>query len=201
MPIGRSQGSNAQYSSVAVAVGASTRIGTTTFTDSGVDPGTYSYEVRAERLETSGSGTYYNLSQGVFVWATVPSDSESRPVTVLSVVAADADASELGPDPGVFLIVLSSGLPSDLRINLELGGSATEGVDYLTIPATLTIPAGATEIPVRIVPIPDSVIEGSENVTLTVTPELPVRFDSGANVATISITDGPAVQRLKVRRR
>jgi len=37
-----------------------------TFTDSCVFPGRHEYMARAVLLETSGSGTYYNLSQGVF---------------------------------------------------------------------------------------------------------------------------------------
>jgi len=37
-----------------------------TFTDQGLRPGTYTYMVRAVKLETNGSGTYFNPSEGIF---------------------------------------------------------------------------------------------------------------------------------------
>jgi hypothetical protein len=43
---------------------------TTNFTDAGVTPGSYTYMVRAIKLET-GSGTYVNASQGVFNSVTI----------------------------------------------------------------------------------------------------------------------------------
>ena len=37
-----------------------------TFADQGLSPGAYTYMVRAVKLETNGSGTYFNPSEGVF---------------------------------------------------------------------------------------------------------------------------------------
>lgn len=47
---------------------------TTSFADTGVAPGTYTYMVKTIKLET-GSGTYVNSSQGVFTTVTVSNDS------------------------------------------------------------------------------------------------------------------------------
>jgi hypothetical protein len=43
----------------------------TTFTDTNVSAGSYTYMVRAEKLQTTPSGTYFDLSEGIFVNATV----------------------------------------------------------------------------------------------------------------------------------
>lgn len=43
----------------------------TSFTDYTAPIGAYTYQVRAVRLESSGSGTYFNTSQGIFAAATV----------------------------------------------------------------------------------------------------------------------------------
>ncbi|MBN1813561.1 MAG: fibronectin type III domain-containing protein, partial [Anaerolineae bacterium] len=43
----------------------------TSYTNLGLSPGEYTYMVRAVKRETSGSGTYINLSQGVFLTVTV----------------------------------------------------------------------------------------------------------------------------------
>jgi fibronectin type 3 domain-containing protein len=46
-------------------------ISQTSFSDSNLSPGSYTYMVRAVALQTTPSGTYYNPSQGVFANATV----------------------------------------------------------------------------------------------------------------------------------
>lgn len=59
-----------------------TVISGTSFMDSGVTNGTYSYMVRAVKLETSGSGTYCNPSQGII--QTVKVGSNGPGVAVMS---------------------------------------------------------------------------------------------------------------------
>src|SRR5205814_105197 len=44
----------------------------TSTSDTGVSPGTYTYMIRAIKLQTTPSGTYYNPSQGIFTGITVP---------------------------------------------------------------------------------------------------------------------------------
>lgn len=51
----------------------------TSFTDTSAPAGTFTYLVRAVRLETSGGGTYFNQSQGVFAQATVTNPSSNPP--------------------------------------------------------------------------------------------------------------------------
>lgn len=53
-------------------------------------------------------------------------------------------------------------------INYTIGGTATNGTDYTTIPTSVTIPTGQDSVSVTIDPLLDGITEGNEYVTLTV---------------------------------
>lgn len=56
---------------------------------------------------------------------------------------------------------------SPLTVNVAMSGSATNGVDYQTIPSSVTIPAGALFTEFDLVSILDGLNEGTENVEFT----------------------------------
>jgi hypothetical protein len=86
---------------------------------------------------------------------------------VVSITAIDADASELGPDPGVILISRAGGaLSAALDVGLQFSGTASS-VDFASVPATVTIPAGETSLQIAIEPRPDNLVEGPETVVVT----------------------------------
>ena len=67
-----------------------------------------------------------------------------------------------------------------LTVSMFVGGSAGSGIDYVAL-ASATIPAGAAEVTLPIVPIDDSLLENNETVTLT------LRAGSGYVVGSPSI--------------
>jgi len=92
---------------------------------------------------------------------------------VLSVAAVDAQASEEGPDPGVFRFTLDAAAATDIAANFRLGGTARRGVDYdllvngnLLEGTSVTIPAGQTSLDVVMMPIDDALLELTEQVVL-----------------------------------
>lgn len=87
----------------------------------------------------------------------------SWPPLVL-VIASDADAAESGSDPARFLVVRVGSPNSPLTVNYAMGGTASNGVDYVTLPGSVTIPAGAYFAPVDVTPIDDYLVEGNESV-------------------------------------
>jgi hypothetical protein len=96
-------------------------------------------------------------------------DSEDPAASMLvSVMALDPAASETGADPGTFRLTRSGDLTAPLVVTFTLTGTATNGVDYQTVPLTVTIPAGQATVSVSIVPLADTTAEGSETVILTV---------------------------------
>ena len=52
-------------------------------------------------------------------------------------------------------------------VNITVAGTATRGVDYVTLPATATIPAGAASVDLPVVPLDDATLEANETVVLT----------------------------------
>jgi len=67
------------------------------------------YMVRSLKLETSGSGTYYNLSQGAFV--TLPGEQFVAPMPPLA-SAGTTDNSGLATHPDLILVSGTNGIPS-----------------------------------------------------------------------------------------
>jgi hypothetical protein len=88
-------------------------------------------------------------------------------VTVVTVAASDPEAAE-GGNTGRFTVTRSGGTNVALTVWYELGGTASNGVDYAALPGAVSIPAGATSVGVIVDPVDDSLIEQTEQVMLTV---------------------------------
>jgi len=84
----------------------------------------------------------------------------------------------------------------DLTVFYALGGTASNGVDYLSLPGSVTIPAGERSARVVVVPIDDSLVEGIETVVLRLTPSpmasLPTYSIGWPNQAAAVIIDNDA---------
>jgi hypothetical protein len=59
---------------------------------------------------------------------------------------------------------------TDLTVNYRIGGTASNGVDYVALPGQVTIPAGRHAARIEIIPIDDNLTEGIETVLLSVVP-------------------------------
>jgi hypothetical protein len=99
--------------------------------------------------------------------ATITIADSNTALPLVRMQVSDRDAFESG-DPGQFVIERLGSTTSSLAVSVALSGTATNGTDYVTIPATITIPAGASSVPVNVTPLQDSIIEGLETVTLTI---------------------------------
>jgi hypothetical protein len=81
---------------------------------------------------------------------------------------------------------LSAPLDYPYTVHYTVGGTATNGVDYTTIPNSVTFPAGEDTVFVNIHPILDLVPEGPETVILTVQQ---ITCDGSVNSDTLTILD------------
>ncbi|MEW6301933.1 MAG: Ig-like domain-containing protein [Verrucomicrobiota bacterium] len=88
------------------------------------------------------------------------------PPTV-NVTASDANASRVGPDNGSFTIIRTDGTTTALTVNFTLGGTAANGVDYASVPLSVTLPAGAASATVMVAPLPSNTVVGSKTAVLT----------------------------------
>ena len=85
----------------------------------------------------------------------------------LTIAANDASAGERGADTGTFTVSRTGSTVEAMEVFYAVTGSADNGVDYDTIPNSVTIPAGSYTAEVTIHPIDDSSREGDETVILT----------------------------------
>jgi len=108
--------------------------------------------------------------------------------TQISISASDGDASELGPDPGQFT-VSRNGDTNEMTIFLAISGTASNGVDYVEVPASVTFAAGETTTNITVTPILDDRIEGDETVVLTVLTN--IAYSVSGDTATVTIHDSP----------
>ncbi|MBL9134505.1 MAG: S8 family serine peptidase, partial [Verrucomicrobiales bacterium] len=71
----------------------------------------------------------------------------------VSVNVTDNTGSEPGANTAAFAVVRAGSTLNPLTVNLLVSGSASSGVDFSPIPATVLIPAGATSAPVLVSPL------------------------------------------------
>ena len=136
-----------------------------------LSPGRYAMEVTADTANVN-YGIAWISAQTVSIAATVPT------------------ASEIGPVPGSFTITRSGDTTAALTVGYTITGTATNGTDYISIPASVTISAGASSATVAVTPIADNLAEGDETVVLTLAPDAAYLFGT-ASSATVTIKDKP----------
>jgi acetyl esterase/lipase len=106
------------------------------------------------------------------VTASVPPAGAVDPARpIVSVSAADRNASEPGTNKGAFLIWRTGSTTNSLTVGVTISGTADELYDYASIPATVTFPAGADRVTVSIDPVEDYLTEELESVSLAVEPD------------------------------
>jgi hypothetical protein len=121
--------------------------------------------------------------------------SGTNRVPIVSIVARDALASEgtnfwrlstvgalwtdgwdlWGVNPGgtntaTFVVHRSDVGSADLAVSYSVGGTASNGVDYIALPGTVVIPAGERAARITVWPLEDQLQEGLETVLLTLQP-------------------------------
>ncbi|HEY3322391.1 MAG TPA: PA14 domain-containing protein [Planctomycetota bacterium] len=111
--------------------------------------------------QTANNNTAYAYTDYTFNSATLPA---------VSIAAPTPNASEAGPSSGKFTLTRTGATTNALAVTVSIGGSATNGSDYLTLATGYTIPAGSATLDIVVTPIDDTTIESSETVILTVTP-------------------------------
>jgi hypothetical protein len=172
-------------------------IAANSYTDT-TSPGTSTYMVRAVRLQTSASGSYYNASQGKFVTAT-PLAGVKPTVTV---VASDPSASRVGSDPATWQFTRTGSTSGDLTVNFSFTGTAEQYTDYRRaqgdMPTWQVIPAGSSSATLTVYPVAS--INWVDNKTATLTLSADAAYDIGSqNTATV-IIGGNGVSGTKISR-
>ncbi len=98
-----------------------------------------------------------------------------------------------GPKNAIFTIRRDGPTNAALTVTYDLGGTASNGVDYVELPGTATIPAGERSTLVPVVPIDDGPPDRTTTVILALRPSpvVPAAYDLGVpRKAAAIILDG-----------
>ncbi len=146
-----------------------------------------------------------NLSMNTFVTVTagpvvnsvytILNDDNST----VSVAAATPDVDEGGPGAagtGTFAFTLSNPVSTARTVSYTVSGTATSGTDFVALPGSVVIPAGALTYNLTLTSVTDLIVEGDETVIITITGVSgtpAVAFNSTSAVITIIDDDLPVI--------
>lgn len=145
------------------------------------------FEADETVIITLDSSSDYTLGETSQATITITSD-EAKPV--VSIVTTDAAAGEPNDD-GEFTISRTGDISEALTVALLVSGSASAGVDYEAIAATVTLAAGVSSAAVPISIIDDDLFEPVETVNITLASS--DEYDLGTAAATVSISSDDSI--------
>ncbi len=114
--------------------------------------------------------------------ATLPAGT---PIVRISASDSQGFESAAPSRSAAFAIYRTGDMTNPLTVSYTIGGTANNGVDYDTLPASVTIPTGAASVSIVVNPIDDPYQDDMESVSLTLhTPPLDVQPPAYALAAT-----------------
>ncbi len=117
------------------------------------------------------------------------------PAPTVTISSTDSVAGEWGPDTGQWTLTRTGSTAAALVVTVAVSGSATNGVDFASLGTTLTFPVNAAAVTLTVTPVLDALVEGTENVVVTLSPSPTGAYVAGsAASAAVSIADRPVDQ-------
>ena len=102
-----------------------------------------------------------------WVW---PGETNSPPTWAAWPTAVCRLFTNCGPKTATFTVRRFGDTNGDLTLPYDIGGTASNGVDYVALPGIVTIPAGERRALITIVPIDDGPPDVNKTVILALTP-------------------------------
>ena len=104
-----------------------------------------------------------------WVW---PGETNSPPTWAAWPTAVCRSFTNCGPKTATFTVRRFGDTNGDLTVPYDIGGTASNGVDYVALPGFVTIPAGERRALITIVPIDDGPPDVNKTVILTLLPDM-----------------------------
>jgi len=95
-----------------------------------------------------------------------------NPIPVVHILATDPCAAEENEETATFTIFRDGPTNAALTVSYQVGGSASNSMDYRTLSGSVTIPAGARRAPIVVTPFDDNLVEGGETIWLSLNQPL-----------------------------
>ena len=102
-----------------------------------------------------------------WVW---PGETNSPPTWAAWPTAVCRPFTNCGPKTATFTVHRFGDTNGDVTVTYNIGGSASNGVDYVALPGFVTIPSGQHSALITIVPIDDGPPDINKTVILALTP-------------------------------
>lgn len=99
-----------------------------------------------------------------------PAETNSSPTWAAWPAAVCRFFTNCGPKTATFTVFRFGATNDGLNVSYNLGGTATNGIDFVTLPGWVTIPAGERRSLITIVPIDDGSPDVNKTVILSLTP-------------------------------
>src|SRR5437016_7531220 len=99
-------------------------------------------------MNTKSSRLFSVLSLVLLLAASFTSKVLADFTPLVHILATDPCAAEAGSDPAVFTVIRIGPTNASLTVYYQVGGSASNGVDYEPLSGMVTIPSGAHSAPV-----------------------------------------------------
>ncbi|MCZ8047043.1 MAG: SBBP repeat-containing protein [Microcystis sp. LE19-41.2A] len=112
---------------------------------------------------TSNPGSYY----GVGIWGIDNISVRVLDVPTITLAVSPASVTEDGTSNLIYTFTRTGSTTNPLTVNYSVGGTATNGTDYASIPAGVIFAANSATATVTVDPTPDTTVESDETVILT----------------------------------
>ncbi len=99
-------------------------------------------------------------------------DTNSPPTWAAWPTAVCRFYTNCAPKTATFTVRRCGDTNNDLTVPYDIGGTASNGVDYVALPGSVTIPAGERRALITIVPIDDGPPDVNKTVILTLLPDM-----------------------------
>ena len=112
----------------------------------------------------------YVLDENLTATATIRDAVLPTGTPVVTIAASDSRAYELDTAPSrtaSFVVRRTGSITNAINVAYTIAGTATNGVDYVSLPGVVTIAAGSTATQILVTPIDDFIEENVESVSLT----------------------------------
>ncbi|WP_080603267.1 SBBP repeat-containing protein, partial [Microcystis aeruginosa] len=114
----------------------------------------------------SGLQLWYNTSD-VGSWGIDNISVRVLDVPTITLAVSPASVTEDGTSNLIYTFTRTGSTTNPLTINYSIGGTATNGTDYASIPTGITFAAGLSTATVTVNPTNDTAVENNETVALT----------------------------------
>ncbi|WP_287729658.1 Calx-beta domain-containing protein, partial [Microcystis sp. M040S2] len=114
---------------------------------------------------TLATGTGYTVGTPNAATGTINNDDVTLPSITLAV--SPSSVTEDGTSNLIYIFMRTGDTTNPLTVNYTIGGTATNGTDYTSIPTSVTFAANSSTATVTVDPTADTTVESDETVALT----------------------------------